>query len=447
MKTILKMMVPGLMVVLIMAGMTFKGLRDAYNWVRHTHEVIFEIERIDLQSKLGKVEIRQHLFDNSEAKLRQIANRRAEAEKGIHEFIRLTQDNAAQQVNASRLIDLNRIIWADIEQAGISNNSDFVNNAESLETTRQYLILLQAMKQEEYRLLDIRMNKSYSQIKMSGFWVVFSLSMTLFITAIGIRSSAKLQIATQQKNLMESHAEELKKSNAELQQFAYVASHDLQEPLRMISSYMSLLERRYKDKLDSKALEYIGFAVNGASRMKDLIDDLLQYSRIGSTAKNFERVEMSQLIRDVIDDLQQAISESGTELKICDAPPVMGDEVQLRQLFQNLIVNAIKFRSEKPPSIEITCSQQNTTVGFQVRDNGIGIAKDHFEKIFVIFQRLHTKEEYPGTGMGLAICKKVVERHGGRMWVESEPGSGSSFNFTLQGIMDEDQHKNSVHRG
>jgi PAS domain S-box-containing protein len=233
---------------------------------------------------------------------------------------------------------------------------------------------------------------------------------------------------------LKGQAKELARSNAELEQFAYVASHDLQEPLRMVASYMQLLSRRYKGKLDADADEFIAFAVDGAGRMQRLINDLLLYSRVGSKGKEPQPTECEAVLRHALDNLQEAVRESGAQVDTSPMPAVMGDDVQLVQLFQNLIGNALKFRGEEPPRVEVQAEPQGEEWLFSVRDNGIGIESKDFERIFQIFQRLHDRESYPGTGIGLAVCKKIVERHGGRIWVESEPGEGTTFYFTLSGV-------------
>ena len=231
---------------------------------------------------------------------------------------------------------------------------------------------------------------------------------------------------------VEERTSELARSNNDLEQFAYVASHDLQEPLRMVSSYTQLLERRYKDKLDSDAQEYIAFAVDGTVRMKQLINDLLMYSRVGSRSQEFRPTDCDHALDDVLSNLEVTIAETRTVVTRDPLPTVMGDEGSLIQLFQNLIGNAIKYcGSNRTPEIHIGVEQRDGTWLFSVRDNGMGIDPQYAERIFVIFQRLHPKGEYGGTGIGLAICKKIVERHGGRIWVDSEPEKGSTFCFTL----------------
>jgi PAS domain S-box-containing protein len=230
--------------------------------------------------------------------------------------------------------------------------------------------------------------------------------------------------------LREAH-EELKRSNAELEQFAYVASHDLQEPLRMVSSYTQLLMRRYGERLDGDAKEFTAYIVDGATRMKQLIEDLLAYSRVGTKGKEFKPVPVESALRRAIVNLRTAIEECGASITYDTLPVVRGDDVQLAQLFQNLLGNALKFRSASVPRIHVSSVAKQDEHEIVVADNGIGIEAQYFERIFMVFQRLHNKGEYPGTGIGLAICKKVVERHGGRIWVESRPGEGSAFHFTL----------------
>jgi PAS domain S-box-containing protein len=230
-----------------------------------------------------------------------------------------------------------------------------------------------------------------------------------------------------------AQTQELARSNAELEQFAYVASHDLQEPLRMVSSYMQLLARRYRGKLDADADEFIDFAVDGAARMQRLIRDLLMYSRVGTKGKEPVPTDCGAVIGYALANLQEAIAEKGATVSHDELPTVMGDEVQLTQLFQNLIGNAIKFQGEEPPRVHVGVLREGSGWLFSVRDNGIGISPEHFERIFKIFQRLHGREEYPGTGIGLSVCKKIVEWHGGRIWVKSAPGEGTTFLFTIPG--------------
>jgi PAS domain S-box-containing protein len=224
---------------------------------------------------------------------------------------------------------------------------------------------------------------------------------------------------------------ELSRSNAELEQFAYVSSHDLQEPLRMIASYLQLLERKYKGKLDDKADKYIHFSVDGATRMQNLINDLLDFSRVTTQAKELHPTELEPIFKEVLSNLEVSINKNKAIISHDSLPVVMADKIQIAQVFQNLINNAIKFHSEDLPKINISVKKEKNHWLFAVKDNGIGINPTHSDKIFEVFKRLNKKRDYPGTGIGLAICKKIVERHGGRIWVESELGKCSIFYFTL----------------
>ena len=233
------------------------------------------------------------------------------------------------------------------------------------------------------------------------------------------------------QNSLRDIINKLKNSNRELEQFAYVASHDLQEPLRMVSSFTQLLERRYKDRLDDDADDYIDFIVEGAQRMKNLIDDLLAFSRLNTEIREFEIILMEVALDDVLTNLKASIKENNAQITYDTLPTINGDPLQINQLLQNLIANAIKFHGENPPLIHISAQEFGKDWLFSINDNGIGIDKDHQEQIFNIFKRLHTRDQYEGTGIGLSICKRIVQRHGGKIWVESEPGKGSTFYFTI----------------
>jgi signal transduction histidine kinase len=240
--------------------------------------------------------------------------------------------------------------------------------------------------------------------------------------------------AIREKKLREDHQQaqlELSRSNRDLEQFAYVASHDLQEPLRMVATYTQLLAERYRGKLDGDADKYIHYAVDGALRMQKLVQDLLAFSRVGRQGAALRSIDCNVVLRAALQNLEAALQESGTVVKADSLPVVIADSAQLTQVFQNLIGNGIKFRGEGAPTIQIKAEGKDKEWTFSVEDNGIGIAPDQTENVFVIFRRLHTREEYAGNGIGLSICKKIIEHHGGRIWVESEPGPGSTFKFTL----------------
>src|SRR3984957_188689 len=249
----------------------------------------------------------------------------------------------------------------------------------------------------------------------------------------GVLVTAAIRDITTRKT-MDAHLRELSRSNEELEQFAYIASHDLQEPLRMVTSYTQLLAKRYKGKLDSDADDFIAFAVDGASRMQRLIRDLLAYSNIGTKELDLLDVSSEEALQQALSDLRDAIEKSVAQVTHDALPVVMADEIQLTQLFQNLIGNAIKYQDREVPLVHLSAAK---LVGerwmFSVRDNGLGIDPQFFDKIFGMFQRLHKRNEFDGTGIGLAICKKIVERHGGNISVQSQTGKGSTFQFTLAG--------------
>jgi len=239
--------------------------------------------------------------------------------------------------------------------------------------------------------------------------------------------------------------DKLERSNKDLEQFAYVASHDLQEPLRMISSYTQLLERRYKNKLDQDAQDFIHFAVDGANRMQKLINDLLDFSRISIHDASFRLVDTHEVLGHVVSNLQHLISSSNTIITNEDLPTVYGNDSELLQLFQNLVENGIKFRKKTEiPIIHISCETKDDVYEFSFRDNGIGIDMQYHDRVFIIFQRLHSREKYSGTGIGLPICKKIVEKHGGKIWFESATDLGTTFKFTINKYQDNNYGKHET---
>jgi PAS domain S-box-containing protein len=293
-------------------------------------------------------------------------------------------------------------------------------------------------------------NKGYQEVFKEGFVSNYSLEIRhrngsitpVLLNAsvykdqyggiIGIVSSSRDITERKKANeLLKSKLEELARSNAELEQFAYVSSHDLQEPLRMISSYLQLLRRRYEGNIDEKADKYIHFAVEGAFRLQNLINDHLELSGVTTNAKEPELIDCELVLNHVLSNLELFIKENTATVSRGSLPEVMADSTQLVQVFQNLIINGIKFHSKEAPIINISAEKKPKEWVFSVQDNGVGIDPQYSEKIFEVFKRLHKKEEYPGTGIGLSICKKIIERHGGRIWVESELGKGSTFYFTL----------------
>lgn len=248
------------------------------------------------------------------------------------------------------------------------------------------------------------------------------------------RLPASVRRVIEEKRLRDENRrtqEELARSNRDLEQFAYVASHDLQEPLRMVAMYTQLLAERYQGQLDASADKYIHYAVDGALRMQALVQDLLAFSRVGRTGIDPQEIKSLDVVEIALKNLQSAIQESGAKIRRTDLPVIVADRTQMIQLFQNLIGNAIKFHGPEQPDVRITAEREEGNWRFTVQDNGIGIPAKHLDEVFGIFRRLHTRAEYPGNGIGLAICKKIVEQHGGTIWVESQPKKGSDFRFTI----------------
>jgi len=283
-------------------------------------------------------------------------------------------------------------------------------------------------------LESTRLQKRYLRKDGATVWVDLTVALVRDAEGNPLYEIAVFDDDTERKNaesaLRQAH-DELARSNAELEQFAYVASHDLQEPLRMVSSYTQLLLRRYGERFDGDAKEFMDYIVDGAARMKQLIEDLLAYSRVGTRGGRFRPVACEEVLGRVLVNLRAAIEASGATVTHDPLPTLQADDSQLAQLLQNLIGNALKFHGAGAPRVHVGALEHDAEWEFFVRDNSIGIEPQYYERIFMVFQRLHDKGEYPGTGIGLAICKKVVDRHGGRIWVESKPGEGSTFRFTL----------------
>lgn len=289
----------------------------------------------------------------------------------------------------------------------------------------------QNMQSVEEKLFTERQHATGKSIRKARvvFWAegIFAILITLFLASIII---SELNRRTRVEKIMNDYNRELRRKNQEIEQFAYIASHDLQQPLRSISNFTSLLNEKTQVSADSDAKEYMRFITGAAKRMSALISDLLEYSRVGNdTAKS--KIDLNALLKEILTDMSATIQETKAEINIGILPTVNG-YVYLKSLFQNLISNAIKFtRENKTPVVTITSRDMGAEYLFSIKDNGIGIEKEYKERIFVIFQRLHTRNEYPGTGIGLSICKKIVDLHGGSIWVESVPGEGSTFNFTI----------------
>ncbi len=362
---------------------------------------------------------------DAEARLR-------ESETRFRQTFEYAEDGIAHVGLDGRFLLVNRRLW---EMLGYSEAELLGRSVKEISHPEDRdLTDAERARVHEGELDSTRFEKRYLRKDGSVVWVDLAVALTRDPHGHPQYEIAVFNDITERKRadaaLKEAH-EELKRSNSELEQFAYVASHDLQEPLRMVASYTQLVMRRYGDKLDKDAHEFMHYVVDGAARMKQLIEDLLAYSRVGTRQRDFKPIEVEAALKRALANLKAAIEETGAAVTRDPLPTVKGDEVQLPQLFQNLIGNALKFRSAGVPRIHIEAKESPSEWQLTVRDNGIGIEPQYFERIFMLFQRLHTKGDYPGTGIGLAICKKVIERHGGRIWVESKIGEGSAFHFTL----------------
>src|SRR5258708_1300143 len=426
-------------------------------WVTHTHSVLEKLDSLQIHLIDAETGQRGYIITGEETYLAPYQDGIGGISREIRELRELTADNPVQQGSLDRMEPLiaaklgelqNRIEIRKKEElaAGVAA----VAEGSGKRLMDQIRVLAAAMKQEEDRLLVLRSNELEASGRRTRMIIVIGEALGfLFLAAAGFlihqemrrRASAEQEVRTLNRDLerrvaertaeLAERAKELERSNMELQQFAYVASHDLQEPLRTIASFTQLLAKRYSDKLDDKAREFINFAVDGSKRMQTLINDLLVYSRVGTQGNPCAATRCDAMLDRILKNLKISIESSGAVITRGPLPVVIGDEGQLAQLFQNLLTNAMKFRGAGVPRIHISASAEGARWKFMVRDNGIGISPEHQDRIFVIFQRLHTKTQYPGTGIGLAISKKVVERHGGRIWIEPTPGGGSTFCFTV----------------
>lgn len=371
-------------------------------------------------------------------------SRLREGKDDIHDWLLLDQKGTIviEKLPPNSPGETNRPLLRSSALAMADPNPGFV---EEMDERRQVPVLTGYARTKGYDsfrgfdwIVLIRVDRAHAYAPIDRLvWTVggIGLLVTVPLTGFGIWASWKLgrehrNVMTARQDL-EHSVKELARSNAELQQFAYVASHDLQEPLRMVSSYTQLLAKRYRGRLDADADDFIGFAVDGAARMQKLIQDLLAYSRVGTRNLERQAVSMDSVLEYATDMLQLVIKGTDAAVTHESLPSIKVDERQMTQLFQNLISNAIKFRGQEPPRIHVSATRLDGEWLFSVHDNGIGIEPQYADRIFVIFQRLHNRDDYPGTGIGLAICKKIVERHGGRIWMESEPGKGSTFFFTV----------------
>jgi signal transduction histidine kinase len=446
--------------LLFVAGLSYWRLaRNAEDreWVVHTYQVMGQLDGILQGMTDAETGERGYILTGENSYLAPYQRGLTEVRDNIAAVRRLTSDNPEQQrsldslepVIAERLRELHERIQVR-RDTGLAAGAAAVREGAGKEYMNQVRASLGGMKTEEERLLALRSTELDASSEKTRTALVFGESLGLFFLAIAglvvhsemrhrrqaeddvrqLNADLERKVADRTAELAE-RAKDLERSNMELQQFAYVASHDLQEPLRTIASFTQLLAKRYGDKLDDKAREFIAFAVDGSKRMQTLINDLLTFSRVGTQGRRLVSVSTDAVLDAVLKNLNRGIEESRAIITRDPLPIVLADELQLSQILQNLIGNAIKFRRNQAATVHIGAERTATGWNISVRDNGIGVAPEHSERIFVIFQRLHTKTQYPGTGIGLAICKKIAERHGGRIWLEPTPGGGSTFTFSI----------------
>ena len=452
--------------------------QEDFRWVAHTYIVLEHLDELRATIFNATTSQRSFLLTGDESLLDTYNNSLSPIQQNLAELRQLTSDNPTQQTNIDRLAPLVHATLAKLQDRveirryhGLQASIDAIQQVSGQASLDLVSHAIADMERVEHTLLvqrqanvDATANRVRIALLLGDTCALLFLILSGAVinqemarrrradTAVrDLNAQLELRVAARTAELAE-RAKDLARSNAELQQFAYVASHDLQEPLRMVASFTQLLAKRYSDKLDDDAREFIHFAVDGANRLQILITDLLAFSRVGTRAKPLERVESDWVLDRVLHSLKLATSDSGAQITRDPLPAVMADPVQLGQLFQNLLTNAMKFRRPgTPPRIHISAEPSGSLWKIRVRDNGIGIAAEHSDRIFAIFQRLHTKAEYPGTGIGLAICKKIVERHGGAIGIEPSPGGGTTFCFTLPVIEEnarvekkQDEHRAAV---
>jgi signal transduction histidine kinase len=461
----------------------FRRMADAQAWNQHSYQVL--LESYQLADSLSRMDsgVRTFAVSGNPSALGDFETGLQAYDEHFASLKNLTSDRLAHQQRLERLNLRKKVLIEQFLRPIIAMRRETPDDTQAILKLRRVTLARRAALTAAQEPLDelesaeaaIQQARS-ARLQRSQIWTqttlalgsLFSIGLTSGLIWLSIQGSrrldeanaellnarnrteaanrellcinARLEAEIAQRRAAEEKlsrgVEELKKSNAELEQFAYVASHDLQEPLRAVGGCVQVLQKRYAGKLDARADQLIQHAVDGAQRMQTLINDLLAYSRVGTKGKGFETVDGTRILAGALQSTSVSALESGAQI-CCDPMPILRcDAGQIEQVLQNLISNAIKFRGEAPPRIHVGCEREIDAAGhdswlFSVRDDGPGIDPQYFDRIFVMFQRLHTRTQFPGTGIGLAICKKIVERHGGTLWVESQPGHGSNFRFRL----------------
>jgi signal transduction histidine kinase len=429
---------------------TSSALVDSADDVAHTNEVLRNLD--DLLSHLKDVEVaqREYVLTGKESYLKPIDEDRKRIEEVMAVLQTLTSTNQRQRdrlqvlapVIPQKFEEVKKTI-SRFQEEGFEAAKQLVTDQSGKQPMDDIRTVITRMIAEEKALLDSRSSEQsrdfVKTMSLIGVMLVVNGVLSWFLYSLLKRDLAEhnreeirmREINQELENRVAQRTEALRRSNEDLQQFAYVASHDLQEPLRMVASYTELLQKRYKGKLDQDADDFIFYIVDGVRRMSNLIRGLLDYSRAGETTEEpIKPVDTERALVTVLGNLKASIDDFNAEITHDPLPSVQCHPLRMQQLLQNLISNAIKYRGDRKPQVHISAVDNGKEVVFTVKDNGIGIAPEYFDEIFGVFKRLHGRE-YEGTGIGLAMCKKIIERHGGRIWVESTPGEGSTFHFTI----------------
>ena len=459
-KTIRGLIAIGALFLVAIASMGLVSYRlvDVNRWTIHTHTIIENVK--DSLSALQDVETGERGYDVTGQRnfLEPYDWGRAAAMSNLDKVAELTQDNPAQQENIKKAKELAKakMDWSaeTIQKASISPNAQtlamMIKGKEIMDAYRHQVSLITDNEKEllNRRTAELKQAQTLlvvvtSVLALVGtsllFWI-YNITMTAIdeekkrvelLDKLNNGLNEEIESRKKTELALKDATVKLSSSNTDLQQFAYVASHDLQEPLRAVSGFLTLIASKHKESLDEESSAWINHAVEGSLRMRALINDLLAYARVESKGKALVDTDCNESLTMAKKDLSVLLEETGAQINVAELPHVMGEKGQLAQVFQNLIGNAVKFRSAEHPVVDINVSKQKTNWLFTIKDNGLGFDQEHAERIFVIFQRLQGREEHKGTGIGLALCKKIIERHGGTIWAQSEKGKGSTFFFTI----------------
>ncbi|MBC7473385.1 MAG: CHASE3 domain-containing protein [Candidatus Sericytochromatia bacterium] len=447
-------------------------LVSSSKWVTHTCKVINEVNKVNFLVNEVELSTFKHAITRKNDYGKIYFYNKNLINNSIKHIKDLTSDNSFQQKNLIQLqsiIDkkfslLERLMQIENIFAELSLSKDYINSPNNEKIRNNIIQTIKVILDEENRLLILREKKAANYIPVTIYIIILGTFLSFLITLSSIyiinkdlfkRRLAESKLRDNEINLEKkiyertleiSHSnnylkeevnerkkveKSLRLANDELNNFAYIASHDLQEPLRTISSYTQLLHRRAKDKLNQEESEFMDLIIDGSTRMKALIEDLLYYSRVGKNERKHKNVDLNRVIENTLYNLKLSIDETKAKITYPKLPTIIADETQLVQLFQNIINNSIKYQSDKNPIIEISYEKKDNEHFFSIKDNGIGIEPQYYEKIFVIFQRLHNRSEYSGTGIGLSTCKKIIDQHNGKIWLDSKKDQGTIFYFTI----------------